>query len=158
MKAKKIFLKSLTPLEREAYNSWEKATDIVDQQRRKAIRSVVKKYKKHFSYRRMGELFETGYSTLIKYGKYGLDGFPRHIGKDIRKNRKRICVECGKSKFKQPNDLHLHHIHGSTNHSETNLVLLCNSCHAKVHSLKRKEPAAYTSKARGWVGNIISSR
>jgi rubrerythrin len=53
-----------------------------------------------------------------------------------RKKIKRIrCATCGKKK-----DLVIHHISGNLqNNNVSNLIVLCNSCHMKLHSsIKRK--------------------
>jgi hypothetical protein len=70
-----------------------------------------------------------------KYG--GL--FTEYLKETIRKRDNYTCQECGLS----DNDIlfHVHHIDGiKTNNTESNLILLCASCHSKVHHTTDFEP------------------
>lgn len=63
----------------------------------------------------------------------------------FNKNIQNICVNCGKT-----SDLYLHHIvplsNGGTN-NESNIVKLCGTCHARVHSTKNTSIREMTKRA-----------
>ena len=56
-------------------------------------------------------------------------------GKVVIDNCKRKCVVCGKKYDEDPEDFQIHHVNGDRSKSTTrNLVLLCHSCHKKIHT------------------------
>lgn len=58
-------------------------------------------------------------------------------GKQVIANCERKCVICGK-KYGDPDDFQIHHVNGDRTKTGTttkNLVLLCLSCHKKVHTI-----------------------
>jgi len=57
-------------------------------------------------------------------------------GKQVIEDCKRKCVICGKKYDADPVDFQIHHVNGDRTKTGTttkNLVLLCHSCHKKVH-------------------------
>ena len=65
---------------------------------------------------------------------------------------RRKCVICGKKYDVDPDDFQIHHVNGDRTYPHTdNLVLLCLSCHKKVHivaSAKLKDYKVKTTKSR----------
>lgn len=58
----------------------------------------------------------------------------------IKSRDNHICQICSKSVYKSKHG-HVHHIDGNTsNNGQSNLILLCSSCHAKVHSSGMQSP------------------
>ena len=50
-------------------------------------------------------------------------------------NCKRRCVVCGKKYDNDPEDFQIHHVDGDRSKTTvSNLVLLCHSCHKKIHT------------------------
>lgn len=48
---------------------------------------------------------------------------------------KRRCVVCGKKYDNDPEDFQIHHVDGNRSKTTTsNLVVLCHSCHKKIHT------------------------
>ena len=71
-------------------------------------------------------------------------------GKVVIDNCKKKCVICGK-KYDDPDDFQIHHVNGDRSKTTTdNLVLLCLSCHKKVHTharAKLKDHKVKTTKS-----------
>ena len=58
------------------------------------------------------------------------------------------CVICGK-KYDDPDDFQIHHVNGDRSKTTTdNLVLLCHSCHKKVHTHARAKLKDYKVKTK----------
>lgn len=56
-------------------------------------------------------------------------------GKTVIDRCKRKCAICNREYYKDPSDFQIHHINGNRSKTITsNLVLLCHSCHRKVHT------------------------
>lgn len=56
-------------------------------------------------------------------------------GKVVIDKCKRKCVCCPKKYDKDPEDFQIHHIDGDRTHTITrNLILVCYSCHKKIHT------------------------
>lgn len=64
-------------------------------------------------------------------------------GKDVIDNCNRKCVVCGKKYDEDNDDFQIHHVNGDRSKtSVSNMVLLCHSCHKKIHrkaNVKLKE-------------------
>ncbi len=70
-------------------------------------------------------------------------------GKMVINECKRKCVICGKKYDDDPEDFQIHHINGDRSYSVTsNLVLLCHSCHKKIHTIARAKLKDYKEKAK----------
>jgi len=58
------------------------------------------------------------------------------------------CVICAK-KYDDPDDFQIHHVNGDRSYTITsNLVLLCHSCHKKVHTRARAKLKDYKVKTK----------
>jgi len=69
--------------------------------------------------------------------------YPREfyeISSFIRSRDNHVCQVCGKDVYKSRHG-HVHHIDGDKmNNVQENLILLCSSCHSKVHHIKKTSP------------------
>jgi len=64
-------------------------------------------------------------------------------------NCKRKCVICGKKYDDDPVDFQIHHVNGDRSKTTTdNLVLLCHSCHTKIHDVARAKLKDYKVKTK----------
>jgi 5-methylcytosine-specific restriction endonuclease McrA len=69
------------------------------------------------------------------------------VGEKVVDDCKRKCVICGKEYDKDPGDFEIHHVNGDRSKTATdNLVLLCLSCHKKVHRHARAKLQDYKVK------------
>ena len=66
----------------------------------------------------------------------------------------RLCKRCGKVLYLSLNPKgHVHHIDiNRENNKATNLVLLCSSCHKKLHNLYMSDQLKYTLELEGIMG------
>ena len=65
-------------------------------------------------------------------------------GNVVINNCKRKCVVCGKKYDKDPGDFEIHHVNGDRSKTTiANLVLLCLSCHKKIHDMARVKLKEY---------------
>jgi len=70
-------------------------------------------------------------------------------GKVVIDNCKRECIICGK-KYNDPDDFQIHHVNGDQSKTTTNnLVLLCLSCHKKVHTIASAKLKDYKERNKG---------
>ena len=87
----------------------------------------------------------------IRFGKFGkdslsykpdrntitADGYPlafKDIKPRIRTRDNYICTECGKTTEENDREMDVHHIdENKMNNDLSNLILLCRSCHMKLH-------------------------
>lgn len=68
-------------------------------------------------------------------------------GVKVVEDCKRQCVICGKNYDKNPGDFAIHHVDGDRSYTVTsNLVLLCLSCHKKVHDIAGAKLRDYINK------------
>jgi 5-methylcytosine-specific restriction endonuclease McrA len=55
-------------------------------------------------------------------------------GKEVVKACRGKCVTCPKKYLEDPDDFQIHHVNGDRSYTVTsNLVLICHSCHKKIH-------------------------
>ncbi|CAD6494632.1 MAG: hypothetical protein LAKADJCE_00871 [Candidatus Argoarchaeum ethanivorans] len=74
-------------------------------------------------------------ATSLSQGKVVIDKYKK-------------CAICGK-KYDDPDDFQIHHVNGDRSYPVTsNLVLLCHSCHKKVHNHARSKLQDYKRKKK----------
>ena len=70
-------------------------------------------------------------------------------GKVVVNKFKRVCGCCPKKYDRDPDDFVIHHIDGDrTNTVVRNLLLVCNSCHKKIHTIARAKLKDYSVKQK----------
>lgn len=90
-----------------------------------------------------------------KYNKHWRGGIEKGYTYDfeslrvfVRDRDNYMCQICGKHLHKT-RDSHVHHIDGNKKHNEMdNLILLCTSCHGKVHAKNPAPPAILAFRAK----------
>jgi 5-methylcytosine-specific restriction endonuclease McrA len=106
------------------------------------LRRFKEKQKKDASF--TFDLFFTQESKATK-GKRVAPSSPQ--GKVVIDKYKK-CAICGK-KYDDPDDFQIHHVNGDRSYTVTsNLVLLCHSCHKKVHTLASAKLKDYKVKTK----------
>ena len=67
----------------------------------------------------------------------------------IRDRDRNVCQICGKDVSERPRSGHIHHIDGNKKNSDqSNLILLCRSCHSKVHTKSYTSPVIMAFRAK----------
>jgi len=82
-----------------------------------------------------------------KYNKHYKEGYDKPYPPEfyeikffIKSRDNHVCQICGKDVYRSKHG-HVHHIDGDKmNNVQENLILLCSSCHSKVHHIKKTSP------------------
>jgi 5-methylcytosine-specific restriction endonuclease McrA len=70
-------------------------------------------------------------------------------GKMVIEKCRRKCIICGKKYDEDPVDFQIHHVNGDRTKTITdNLVLLCHSCHKKIHDSASAKLKDYKVKSK----------
>lgn len=87
---------------------------------------VIYKRGRHLSEKTKAKISQTKIGKLNPMWKNGSGAYRRIAGENLP----RVCVECGAT-----NQLEVHHIDGNHrgNNDISNLIVLCRSCHTKIH-------------------------
>lgn len=88
--------------------------------------------KQKISMTKQGVVFNewNGFASFEPY----CEKFDFRLKEEIRNRDNRVCQLCGKSEIENGRRLAVHHIDGDKkNNKETNLISLCNSCHAHTN-------------------------
>ncbi|MBN2489147.1 MAG: HNH endonuclease [Methanosarcinaceae archaeon] len=89
------------------------------------------------------DLFLKNESKATKEKRVNLNS---SIEKVVIEDCKKQCVICGKE-YNDPDDFDIHHVNGDRSNPDTsNLVLVCQSCHKKLHRHARVKLSNYKAK------------
>lgn len=106
-----------------------------DKTYRQNNKDKIRKYKRTYRHNNKDKIREHDQTYRLTYKRQprkSSKGFniPGYIALCSIEGKECICQTCGKTR-----DLLIHHIDlDSTNHATTNLIVICRSCHAVIHS------------------------
>ena len=135
------------PKIREAYARQGRSTrgsKHTPESRRKMSKSHLEFYKNPENYKKMLKSYKRGAESASWRGGASKEGYPSAFSKrlrsKIRRRDKQVCRLCGEDAKGIKGGVH--HIDANKhNNDESNLILVCNSCHGKIHgSLPISDP------------------